>query len=72
MNRHYSEFPEKKITEKAAKGSSTPKGSRPTPKAITEKTAAWPTVGPTRRGGGFNRATKFPVVKTYASKQGVD
>ncbi len=72
MNRHYSEFAEKAITEKAAKGPSTPTGPSPTPKAITEKTAAWPTVGSTRRGGGFNRTTRFPVVKTHAAKQGVD
>lgn len=36
-----------------------------------ERTANWPTPGPIWKGS-FNRATKVPVVKTRATKHGMD
>jgi hypothetical protein len=68
--RWYSEFDQRKV------GAS---GSSPAPKAgpdnkpkITETEVNWPGPPGAAPGVGFNRKTKWPVVKTRARKAGVD
>lgn len=56
----------------ARAGTSGTPGAEAARRAIGERTAAWPTPGPMRTGGGFNRKTKADVVKTRAKKAGLD
>ncbi len=67
-SRFYSTFPERKVTA----GTATKESSGPDNKsAIRETEVGWPKPGPTP-DVGFNRKTKWPVVKTAASKAGKD
>lgn len=49
----------------------TPASSSQKVGAVKERTAAWPTPGPTWKTS-FNVKTRVPVVKTRAKKAGID
>lgn len=68
-NRYYSPFSQLK-TGRSGKPVERPGKKKDAPE-VKERTANWPTPGPTW-AGSFNRSTKVPVVKTRAKKHGID
>lgn len=70
-NRWYTPFEQLK-TKRSKPGNSMERpGTKKGAPDVKEKTANWPTPGPTW-AGSFNRETKVPVVKTRAKKHGID
>lgn len=72
-SRYFSEFKEKRIGGPKTTPAPGPKGQAGWEAAktrVTERTAAWPTPGPTRKGSIFNRK-RMPTVKTAAKQAGV-
>ena len=73
-SRYFSEFPEKRISKAGTPppmGKGGTLGAEAAGRKITERTAAWPSPGPTP-GIGFNRKTRAHVVKTTAKRAGLD
>lgn len=70
-NRYYSAFPERKVTNEGAKKSRGGSGSPAKPGPLHDTPVGYQPAGKTK-GVGFNRAAKFPVVKTRVAKAGLD
>ncbi len=68
-SRFYAEFPERKVS--GGKAPAVQSSGPDNKSAIRETEVGWPKPGPAP-GVGFNRKTKWPVVKTAASKAGKD
>ncbi len=69
-SRYYTQFKQKKAG--ASGGGQKPGYEGTSPSAsVSEKTANWPGAAGPVDSAGFNRKTKYPVVKTTAKKQGV-
>ena len=78
-NRHYSQFPEKRLREatpyggKHGKPDKSTEGSRAekTQSALKDTEPGYENYGK-ERGYSLNRATKFPIVKITVESDGVD
>lgn len=70
-NRWWSTIAERKTGRSGTGNSMERPGKKKGAPDVAEKTANWPTPGPTW-AGSFNRETKVPVVKTRAKKHGID
>ena len=74
-SRYFSEFADHRIgrpNPPPAPGGKGVPGAEAAKQKVTERTASWPTPGPMRAGGGFNRKTKVPTVKVSAKHAGCD
>ena len=70
MNRRYSQFKEKKISD-GGKAPALKSGPSAGTQDLKETTGPFKPIGDEGSNSGFNRGVNFPVLKAYVKKSGI-